>query len=471
MIRQVLGRMSNTYDSLALDPALMEGACLRWLEAQEEESLPVLLLSGGGPSEDARFHLLARRPRLRLRSRGTVEGPSSPIEVLDAEGEPREEFPVQALPSMLRKWDGMRKEDGLPGSPCFFGWVGYDYAWANEYGLPRTIPSLPSGIPVIHLGLYEEVLVLDRLEGAMYGPRAALEEFGSFEGEEAPDQLFPRLLSPPESDLDRESYLAAVARIRRHCLEGDLFQADLSRRIRCRVDEGAVSLFRRLATTSPAPFSAFLSLGPGRAVLSSSPEEFLRFCGDRVLSSPIKGTEPRGRNPEEDALLRARLLGSEKDLAELGMIVDLIRNDLGRHARPGSVEVRGFPSLLELPHVYHLFAEVRAEREEGVSPWEILLSAFPPGSIVGAPKPKALEILEGLERSRRGVYTGSIGWMDTALRGRWNVAIRTLSYDHGLLNFGVGGGVTALSDPQAEWEETVDKAQGFARMLGWEGEL
>jgi anthranilate/para-aminobenzoate synthase component I len=153
------------------------------------------------------------------------------------------------------------------------------------------------------------------------------------------------------------------------------------------------------------------------------------------------------------------------------MIVDLMRNDLGRFAEAGSVEVRGFPSLLELPHVFHLFAEVRAKREEGLSPWEILLGAFPPGSIVGAPKPRALEILESLERSRRGVYTGSIGWMDSAFRGRWNVAIRTLTYDEGELCFGVGGGITALSDPQSEWEETVNKARGFARMLGWKEAL
>ena len=454
----------------------MRSACLRWLGAQEEEDLPVLFLSGGGLSKEARFHFLACRPRMRLRSRGEIRGPGAVIEVLNAEGDPREEFPIETLPAFLGQWGGPQNQgtlggEPLPQLPCFFGWVGYDYAWANEYGLPRLIPPLDHGIPEIHLALYDQVLVLDRQEAALYGPREICEEFLALSSEVPAPDFSLSLLSVPVTDLDKASYMEAVARIRRHCLEGDLFQADLSRRIQCRVGGSSAQVFSRLAKASPAPFSAFLSLGAGRAVLSASPEEYLRFEGSAVSTTPIKGTEPRGATPEEDARLRAKLLRSEKDLAELGMIVDLMRNDLGRLARAGSVEVRGFPSLMELPHVFHLFAEVRAELEEGLSPWELLLSAFPPGSIVGAPKPKALEILEGLERSRRGVYTGSIGWMDGFGKGRWNVAIRTLTYEGGELRFGVGGGITALSDPQSEWEETVNKAQGFARMLGWKETL
>ncbi|GEM_PF-798135 len=453
--------------SQSFDPDLMQAACLRWLEAQKEEDYPVLFLSGGEISKDARFHLLARKPQMRLRSRGELLGSRSSIEVLDADGALQEEISVEGLPSLLKQWDGAQGLGLLPQPPCFFGWIGYDYAWANEYGLPRRIPRGGSAIPEIHLACYDEVLILDRKEAVLYGSPEACHEFCAFAGQEALPRQAPKLLSTPQSDFSQDSYLQAVARIRRHCLEGDLFQADLSRRIQCKVDGRPAQLFSRLAGASPAPFSAFLSVGPQQAVLSASPEEYLRFQGKEVFSSPIKGTEPRGRDPLADARLRSRLLQSEKDLAELGMIVDLMRNDLGRYAMAGSVEVRGFPSLMELSHVFHLFAEVRAEREVDVSPWEVLLGAFPPGSIVGAPKPKALEVLEGLEQSRRGVYTGSIGWMDASLQGRWNVAIRTLTFDQGELCFGVGGGITALSDPQAEWDETVNKAQGFARMLGW----
>ncbi len=454
----------------------MRSACLRWLGAQEEESFPVLLLSGGALSKDARFHFLASRPRMRLRSRGEIRGPGEGIEVLNAEGERCEEFPVETLPAFLGQWGspkgkGSVGDSSVPQPPFFFGWVGYDYAWVNEYGLPRLIPPLDDGIPEIHLALYDQVLILDRQDGLLHGPPEFCEELLALAEEDSVQDFALDLLSDPTTDLEKDPYLNAVARIRRHCLEGDIFQADLSRRIQCQVGGSPSQIFTRLATASPAPFSAFLSLGRGRAVLSASPEEYLRFQGCQVSTSPIKGTEPRGATPEEDAWRRNKLLQSEKDLAELGMIVDLMRNDLGRHARPGSVEVRGFPSLMELPHVFHLFAEVRAELEEDLSPWELLLSAFPPGSIVGAPKPKALEILEGLEQSRRGVYTGSIGWMDGFGQGRWNVAIRTLTFDQGVLRFGVGGGITALSDPQSEWEETVNKAQGFARMLGWKEEL
>ncbi len=432
-----------------------------WLSACHPESGAAALLSGGELAPDARYHILACEPSF------VVEGELSGFRVRRGTEIVREIAPSDLLLALRE----LSHEHG-PGLPFagadlpfrggFIGAFGYDLAWLFEYGLARYLPK-NSRLPELHLGWYEKPLVLDRREECIFGGEALVEEFLALplDVETTPTQFVERLGS-----FHREDYEAAVERVREHCLRGDLFQADLSRRLSMHLDGDPRTLFRQLSEASPARFSAYLQLDAERAVLSSSPEEYLQLHGRRIRSRPIKGTRSRGCSLEEDARQREALLDSEKDLAELTMIVDLVRNDLGRVAEAGSVLVTEFPRLMVLPQVHHLLASVEARLDRGRDVWDLLGASFPPGSIVGAPKPKAIEVLERVERSRRGIYTGAIGYLDPFGTAHLSVAIRTAEWDDGVLRFGVGGGITALSDSAAEFEETVHKARGLAAALG-----
>jgi para-aminobenzoate synthetase component 1 len=247
---------------------------------------------------------------------------------------------------------------------------------------------------------------------------------------------------------------------------GDIFQANLTQPFTAAWSGDPRALFWRACAVSAAPFAAYLELEPEVAVLSASPEEFLAVRDRMVQTRPIKGTRPRGRTRRADAALLAELLASEKDRAELAMIVDLMRNDLGKVAEVGSVTVGPFPEHASYAQVHHTFACVRARLRPGVGFGELLQATFPPGSVTGAPKLRAMEILEDLEAARRGIYTGAIGWFGPGDACHLNVAIRTLTLVRGVARFNAGGGITAASDPAREYEESLDKARGWVDALG-----
>ncbi|MFN9275951.1 MAG: anthranilate synthase component I family protein, partial [Planctomycetota bacterium] len=260
-------------------------------------------------------------------------------------------------------------------------------------------------------------------------------------------------------------YAARVAAVVEPISAGDLLHAYLTQPFTGRWQGDPRALFWRLCEQSPAPFAAYVEDGHGTAVVSSSPEEFLWRDGESVRTRPIKGTRPRGAQRADDERLLAELVGSEKDQAELAMIVDLLRNDLGKVAKTGSVRVGPFPEHRSFAQVHHLFATVVAELRPGTSHVDLLRATFPGGSITGCPKLRCLEILEQLEVARRGVYTGAIGWFGPGDAMHLNVAIRTLVLRDGALRGNAGGGVTALSDPHAEWRETLAKLAGIDRAL------
>jgi len=226
-------------------------------------------------------------------------------------------------------------------------------------------------------------------------------------------------------------------------------------------------LYLRLRAINPAPFAAFLKF-PEFSVVSASPERFLHFDPRtrRVHTRPIKGTRPRGQTPEEDERLAQELLRSEKDRAEHVMIVDLERNDLGRVAETGSVRVREMATLETFPTVFHLTSTVEATLREDKDRVDLLQATFPGGSITGAPKIRAMEIIDELEPTTRGVYTGSIGYFAFDGRMDLNIAIRTLVIKDGVAYFQVGGGIVADSEPEAEYQETLDKAAAIKRSMG-----
>ncbi|MEW6274111.1 MAG: aminodeoxychorismate synthase component I [Bacillota bacterium] len=273
--------------------------------------------------------------------------------------------------------------------------------------------------------------------------------------------------APPvlSAHFDEAGYCGAVQRVKEYIAAGDIFQANLSQRFSLpRVTE-PWPLYRRLRAINPAPMAAYLNFGEFQ-VVCSSPERFLKVNGRQVETRPIKGTRPRGQDPASDARLREELWKSAKDRAELVMIVDMERNDLGRVCRPGSVRVPELYRLEEYATVFHLVSIVEGELAPGRDVVDLLAAAFPGGSISGAPKVRAMEIIEELEPVRRGIYTGSIGYLGFDQNADLNIVIRTLIFKGDQIYFQVGGGITIDSDPYREYVETLDKARALVRALG-----
>jgi para-aminobenzoate synthetase component 1 len=267
------------------------------------------------------------------------------------------------------------------------------------------------------------------------------------------------------SSFIRDGYLKAVERVREYIFAGDIFQANLSQRFETRLTEPAWTLYRRLRERNPAPFAAFLDFGRA-VILSASPERFLRVdAAGRVETRPIKGTRPRGVGPEHDAALAQALAESPKDRAENLMIVDLMRNDLSRVCAPGSVRVAELFALEPYATVHHLVSTVVGQLAPGADAFDLLRAAFPGGSITGAPKLRAMEIIAELEPSRRGVYCGSIGYWSVTGELDTSIAIRTAVARNGRVYFNAGGGVVADSNPADEYQETLDKARGLIDAL------
>jgi para-aminobenzoate synthetase component 1 len=260
-----------------------------------------------------------------------------------------------------------------------------------------------------------------------------------------------------------------VRRVKDYIAAGDIFQANFTQRFETAVDVDPRELYVRLRRRNPSPFAAFLDAGRGRAVLGSSPERFLRLRGRDIETRPIKGTRPRGGTPAEDKTSAEELLASAKDAAELAMIVDLERNDLGRVADYGSVRVAEARTLEAYPTVFHLVATVTGELAAGRDAVDLIKASFPGGSITGAPKVRAMEIIEELEPTARSVYTGGLGWIDLAGDMDINIVIRTMLYDRGRVTYQVGGGIVADSDPEAEYDECLAKGRALAEVLGGEG--
>ena len=417
---------------------------------------------------------------------------ADPIAVLDRPAPGPDPF-TNARALLGRLDPGSPGRVGARSTPPFLGglvgYLGYDLGHALER-LP-TIAADDQGLPVLRLALHDWAIAWDRRDGrawlagrAVDGDRLGLgrrmdavrRRLDGLESVPASGPPLPRDLVF-RSGLGRAAYEAGVEAIRTAIARGDIYQANLARRLETPFHDDPWPLYRALRTGDPALFAAFLDLGPGgepsgpgrapRAIASASPEPFLAVDRTgRVEADPIKGTRRRGRTPEEDRALAAELLASAKDRAENVMIVDVLRNDLGRVCRPGSVRVPRLCRLERTAAVQHLVSTVSGRLAPGRDAFDLLAASFPGGSITGAPKIRAMEILEELEPVRRGPYTGAALWLgpDGALGS--SILIRTLVADGHRLTLHVGGGITWRSDPAAEWDETVAKAAGPLRAIG-----
>jgi para-aminobenzoate synthetase component 1 len=344
------------------------------------------------------------------------------------------------------------------------GWLSYDLG--REIEIVPEIARDDLRLPPLALGGYDVHLEFDhaRREVHVRG-RGDSSHLRRALGSASADTPAHHPLRSWTSSLSRPAYESVVRRAIDYIRAGDVFQVNLAQCLSSPWSGDPFALYARLRSTSPGPFMALVRLG-GADVISASPERFLRHRGRHLETRPIKGTSPRGTTAREDRRLAAALRQSPKDRAENVMITDLARNDLGRVARYGSVRVRRLCALERHPGLHHLVSVVEAQLESGVGPAEIVRATFPPGSVTGAPKIRAMEIIEELEPVRRGVYCGGLGWIDRSGDLELSVAIRTFVAAAGRLDLHVGGAVVADSDPALEWQETMHKA---ARLLAAAG--
>ena len=371
--------------------------------------------------------------------------------------------------------------------PGWIGYVGYEVGRHVER-LPGRAPR-DTHLPDLRLAFYDALLVYDALESRWMlvdlvfddpppGAGKAAEVLqalartpGADEPPPAPAEHADPASRPAveaEPNFTPEDYRRAVARCVDYIAAGDIFQVNLSQRFTVHDAPPPMDLYRALRRRNPAWYAAYLQFeSDGRpcAVASSSPELFLRVRGDRVLTRPIKGTRPRTGRDDRDAVAAAELLASPKDNAELAMIIDLLSNDLGRVCRYGTVQVTDPLALETHPTVYHLVGTVEGRPCEWVGPAELLRATFPGGSITGAPKIRAMEIIDELEPVARGVYTGCIGIVGVDGTAEWNIAIRTIVCDGNRALVQVGGGIVADSDPLAEYHETLAKARALLEAI------
>jgi len=432
-----------------------DGATLRRLAGLSR--VAILDSAAGG-----RFTLVAAAPLARLAWRPGAGEVSMPGGACAREGDfgtlLRDALAATAVPDA----------GPLPFGPGWIGCFGYGLRAAFEEVAERHPDT--SGIADVELSYYPAVAVHDRDDQAwwlLWRDHAAdlARDLCARLRQPLPEPVWPRP-GPPLPQTSREAYLEAVRRAIEYIHAGDIFQVNYAHRFAAGYAGEALPLYLDLRAHNPAPYSAFLDLGDHRAVLSTSPELFLRLRGRTVVTRPIKGTRPRGATPEEDAALLAELECSEKDAAELAMIVDLERNDLGRVCRPGTVRVTRAAFLESYTSVHHRVAEVVGELEPACDRVDLLQATFPGGSITGAPKIRAMQIIDQLEDARRGPYTGSIGILADDGSMDLNIAIRTAVLARGELSIHVGGGIVADSEPWAEYEETLSKGRAILEALG-----
>ncbi len=399
--------------------------------------------------------------------------------------------PFDELRSAMREFEVERK----PEMPPFIGGC----AGILSYELGRCFERLPKPLhnafqfPLMAVGLYDWVLAWDHVQRRCWlishsfpatgGARAsrAVERADEIERRlRQPSPTVPRKTAMKQtqhvgrhplphiegllSNFSREEYLRAVERVIEYIAAGDIFQANLSQRLLYPAMMSPIELYRKLRACNPAPFAGCL-IHDDWAVLSASPERFLKLEGRTVETRPIKGTRRRRNQAELDLLTRDELRESPKDRAENVMIVDLLRNDLSRVCSPRSISVPRLCEVEVYETVQHLVSVVRGELAEGKDFWDLLSATFPGGSITGAPKIRAMEVICELEQTARGPYCGNLFYLGYDGRADSNILIRTFLMRHGWLECGVGGGIVIDSNPSNEYEETLDKAAGMLRAL------
>ena len=419
-----------------------------WFDALRPLGWAVFLDSGDPARSGGRYDILAAGPRAITVAPGEPFAAARRLLVGEAAGDTSGEWPV---------------------SGGVIGYFGYEAGRASA-GLAGDKANTASFMPDVALGLYAWTIVVDHAEG-----RAAITSLASVPEAEvlalrerllAARAAAPRafcVTGPIVSSLERDAYLPRAQRVLDYIDAGDCYQANLTREFSAPCAGDPWTFYRRLHDVNPAPMGAYLEY-PFGAVLSSSPERLLEVDGRHVLTRPIKGTRRRHADPGADAAAAAELLASDKDRAENVMIVDLLRNDLGRVCETGSVRVTGLCELESFATVHHLVSTIEGRLPPPRDARDALEACFPGGSITGAPKRRAMQIIDELEPHRREVYCGAIGYLSAAGRMDMNIPIRTTLVARGELRFYAGGGIVADSTPGGEFDETEAKIAAIRRV-------
>jgi para-aminobenzoate synthetase component 1 len=446
----------------------------------------ILLRSNSFDSPQARYSFVAANPFLTFRSFGSRCEIIPNLQPSTFNLQPQYGNPWHILDALMSRFELLDEIDlpfPLGGA---FGYFGYDLKNFTEPKLPRRAVN-DLELPDCHVGFYDSLVVFDHRLGKVCVVSTGLNADGSRSETRAQAQLeFWRgwLETPasgtartnlvikhampetgvPFSNFTRAGFLTATECAQKYIRAGDIYQVNLSQRLTAESHFSGWDFFAKLSAVSPAPFSAFLDCG-GFEIASSSPEQFLRMSGSQIISRPIKGTRPRDADATRDAQLAYELQTSAKELAELVMITDLLRNDLGKVCEYGSVQVPELAKLEKFAQVQHLVSTIEGRLKKDVTHFAAFASCFPGGSITGAPKFRAMEIIDELEPISRGPYCGAIGYLGFNRESQLNIAIRTAICAAGKIHFNVGAGIVADSIPQAEYEETLAKARGFFAAL------
>jgi para-aminobenzoate synthetase component I len=443
-----------------------EGVGLAEMFAPFRRQPYAMLLLSGGDLDCATHSLMGWDPFLVVRAKGDRIQLTRGTESTEVVGNP-----FEVLDDLLNALE-------LPGSPPVAPFSAGGLGFLT-YDLKSHLERLPAmahddlGLPDLVFAFPRRLVVHDRRAGRFWSLEVIWEDA---RGRVPPSSagILPTDNDPQgfrvgrlHSNFTREDYLRAVGRIREYIKNGDVYQVNLSQRFSFPLDGDPYGLFCRLFALNPAPFYAYLNCHDC-VIFSTSMERFLLRREDYLETRPIKGTRPRGRTPEDDEAQRRELAASLKDDAELSMIVDLLRNDLGKVCQARTVRVQEHKRLEAYQNVYHLVSIVTGRLQPGVSQVDILRATFPGGSITGCPKIRAMEIIDELEPQVRHVYTGALGYLGLHRNMDLNVAIRTAIVANGWGHFSVGGGVVYDSDEEAEYEETLHKGRTLFRLI--EGE-
>ena len=429
------------------------------------------------PQKLGRYSFMGSDPFLVMKSRG-----DEITLIKDGVGKKRRGNPFDVVGELLKTYSLDRIQLPVPFTGGVVGYFSYDLCHFIEKLPTKAVDDL--NLPECYLCFYDAIVAYDHQENKTY-----LISTGFPEVEEGKRQshAVARLnelrnmvvLAPPPSavkeaaagkdmtlkgNFSHAGYLEAVVKAREYICAGDIFQVNLSQRLEVEIDTTPYELYQRLRKINPAPFASYFNFD-GVSIVGASPERFLKIRGDWVETRPIKGTKPRGKTPAEDKALAESLVKSVKDRAENIMIVDLERNDIGRVCRYGTVRVTELAILETYPTVFHLTSTVVGQLQAGKSIIDLLKATFPGGSITGAPKVRAMEIIDELEPTRRSVYTGSLGYIGFNGDMDLDIVIRTIVIKDGKAYFQVGGAIVYDSEPEAEYIETLDKGKALIQAL------
>ncbi len=443
--------------------------------AEKFSNMPgTVLLMSGGTLDCAQYHILAAKPWLSFTGYGRNMRIKTKGQDLRFEADP-----FHTLRMLLRKFRQNLPDLPVPAGPGLFGYLAYDLkdhleklprTSVDDFGLPQVCLFAPSIILIHEKNTKKTILCIPkRIENEHETIHQDLSGFNKILAADPPDD--PGFHCDPgrfRSNFTRDAYIASIRKIREYIASGHVYQVNMSQRFEMDFYGSGFSLFKSLYKSNPAPFFSYIEAGDHQ-IVSTSPERFIRQTGHHVETRPIKGTRPRGKTPEEDEKMGKELSESRKDDAELSMIVDLLRNDIGKVCAGGSVRVSQHKRLEAYENVFHLVSVVEGDLLPDKDSVDLIMAAFPGGSITGCPKIRSMEIIDELEPGRRHIYTGSIGYISFHDTMDLSIAIRTATISGNRVFFSAGGGIVYDSDPSDEYEETLHKGKTLMEILKGSG--